>query len=76
MSQHEHQHGHSHEHGHEHGHPHHPAKRALHKDWRAWVVVLLMLGAMVMYLGTMDESIRPGGERGEIMPAAPAPAAP
>jgi len=29
----------------------------LHKDWRAWLVVLLMLAAMAVYLLSMDESI-------------------
>lgn len=43
----------------------------IHKDWRAWVAIVLMLGAMATYVLTMDESIRPGMEGpGEEMPAA------
>lgn len=34
--------------------------RALHKDWRTWAVVLLMVGAMAIYVLTLDDSIVPG----------------
>jgi len=59
-------------HGH---HDHHPPKRkALHQDWRAWLVVGLMLAAMAMYVFSVDESIQPGDPTpGERMPAAEAP---
>jgi hypothetical protein len=30
-----------------------------HKDWRVWVVVLLMLAAIVGYVLTLDDSILP-----------------
>jgi hypothetical protein len=30
--------------------------RALHKDWRTWAVVLLMVGAMAVYVLTLDDS--------------------
>ena len=67
--QHEH---HGHRHGH-HGHgqvEHHNRKsRGLHKDWRAWLVVGLMLAAMVAYVFSMDESLQPGAGPGEPMPA-------
>jgi hypothetical protein len=33
--------------------------RQLHKDWRTWVVVGLMLTAMIMYVLTLDDSILP-----------------
>ena len=59
-----------------HGHnDHHPPKRkALHQDWRAWLVVGLMLAAMAMYVFSVDESIQPGDPKpGERMPAAGAP---
>ena len=70
MNQHEH---HSKHHGHEHEHHHHKRK-GFHKDWRAWLVVGLMLGAMVIYVLTMDESIRPGStKQSEPMPAAAGP---
>jgi hypothetical protein len=70
---HDHKHDH-HEHGHDHhGHDHHqrPAK-GLHKDWRAWVVVGLMLAAMLAYVLSDDERLQPGLPPGEEMPAAPA----
>ena len=48
------------------GHAHDNDKRdhqntglRLHKDWRAWLVVVLMLAAMVVYVMTMDESLQP-----------------
>jgi hypothetical protein len=48
------------EHSHE-GHKHHGGgKRSLHKDWRLWVGVILMLVAMAVYVMTLDESIIPG----------------
>ena len=74
MTHHDHQHDHHHGKHHDHGHP--PRKRGAHKDWRAWLVVILMLAAMWMYLRTMDESIQPGGEMKPGMPAAPGPPAP
>ncbi len=71
---------HDHHHGGNHGHEHHHSnqrKRGIHKDWRAWVVVLLMLAALVGYVMTMDESIVPGGgASGQPMPAAEGPPAP
>jgi hypothetical protein len=33
-------------------------KRA-HHDWRFWLVVILMLGAMIFYLGSFDLAWRP-----------------
>jgi hypothetical protein len=44
--------------------------RALHKDWRTWAVVLLMVGAMAIYVLTLDDSMVPGRH-----PAPPTPAA-
>jgi hypothetical protein len=67
---------HGHDHGKHHDHHHTPRKRGIHKDWRAWAVVILMLAAMWMYLRSMDESIQPSGEVRPGMPAAPAPPAP
>ena len=43
-------------------------KKGLHKDWRAWVVVLLMLGAMAIYVLSFDERFQFGGTK----PAKPA----
>ena len=51
--------------------PHKVSKSpGVHKDWRAWVAIILMLGAMVAYVLSMDESIRPGGGEGKEVPAA------
>jgi hypothetical protein len=44
--------------------------RALHKDWRTWAVVLLMVGAMAIYVLTLDDSVVPGSRA----PARTAPA--
>lgn len=67
----------SHEHHHQsdhHGHLNHQThpkpKRAIHHDWKFWVAVVLMLGAMVMYVRSDDEVLQPGGGEGPAMPAA------
>ena len=31
-------------------------KRGLHKDWRTWVVVAVMLAAIGMYVFTLDDT--------------------
>jgi hypothetical protein len=36
-------------------------KDGIHKDWRAWTAVVLMLGAMVVYVLSDDEALQPGG---------------
>lgn len=46
--------------GHKHPHSGH-AKKPIHHDWRAWVVVGLMLLGMVVYVLSLDESLVPGG---------------
>ena len=33
--------------------------RKLHKDWRIWLMVILMLVSMVIYVLSLDESIMP-----------------
>jgi hypothetical protein len=51
---------------------HHPHKRdeekhwinnffrpGFHKDWRAWLVLGLMLAAITIYVLTLDESVQP-----------------
>ena len=45
------------EHKHDHGHHHSPAWKRLHRDWRAWAVVLLMLAAMAAYVVSDDEAL-------------------
>jgi len=42
------------------GHGHDgPRKKPFHKDWRLWVVVALMLLGIIVYILTLDESVRP-----------------
>ena len=45
--------------------------RKLHRDWRMWAIVLLMLGCMAIYLLTMDESVVPVLIPGTNAPAHP-----
>ena len=41
-----------------HNHKQRPGRK-LHKDWRAWLAVVLMLAAIVMYVLSLDDSIVP-----------------
>ena len=50
--------------------------RKLHRDWRVWLGVILMLIAMAVYVLTMDEAIVPGGASAGNPPATNAPATP
>lgn len=54
----------------EHHHQQPSASRGLHKDWRAWVVVGLMLAGMAVYVLSDDEELQPGGGVEPAMPAA------
>ena len=65
----------SHEHKHadsrHSGHQHQPPKGGgLHKDWRTWTVVGLMLLGMVAYVLSFDEEDQPGGVEQPAVPAA------
>ena len=31
----------------------------MHKDWRVWLALLLMLAAIIMYVLTLDDSMIP-----------------
>jgi hypothetical protein len=33
--------------------------RALHRNWKVWCAVVLMLAAMLMYVVTLDDSVVP-----------------
>jgi hypothetical protein len=55
-------------HEHDHGHARGPWLKRAHKDWRTWVVVALMLGAMAIYVLSDNESLQPGGE---VQPSVP-----
>jgi len=39
---------------------HTPAWMRLHHDWRFWAAVILMFGAMIIYLMSFDLARRPG----------------
>jgi hypothetical protein len=71
---------HSHHHGHDrekaaHGHPTELWRgRGLHKDWRTWAVIALMLAAIGTYVFTLDESVQPGSASLNAGPSAVAPA--
>lgn len=39
----------------------HEPKRRLHRDWRVWVIIGLMLAAMFAYVVSDDESLQFGG---------------
>jgi hypothetical protein len=39
-----------------------PGKKGIHKDWRAWTAIVLMLVAMVVYVATLDEAVQPEGD--------------
>ncbi|MGB9294373.1 MAG: hypothetical protein WCB64_13770 [Desulfobaccales bacterium] len=55
-------HGHKHAHEEEDKNSHHKIDLSgLHKDWRTWLVIALMLGAIGTYVLTLDDSIHPGG---------------
>jgi len=69
-----------------HGHKHAQERKAgshrkidwtgLHKDWRTWLVIGLMLAAIGAYVLTLDDSIQPGSAAQGGIPAAAAPAGP
>jgi ABC-type nickel/cobalt efflux system permease component RcnA len=54
---------HNHEHSgaekHKHQHKEKTGIRNLHKDWRTWVAVGLMLAAIAIYVLTLDDSVVP-----------------
>lgn len=45
-----------------HQHHHQKPKKQMHKDWRIWTAVILMLMAMFAYVMTDDESLPPGAD--------------
>jgi hypothetical protein len=44
----------------DHVHPRHHFWRHAHRDWRVWLVVLLMLALMGVYVVSDNLSLRPG----------------
>jgi hypothetical protein len=61
-----------HAHKHEHGHQRPPWHRNLHRNWRTWFVVGLMLAAMLMYVLSDNERFGPGRGSGRMPPPVPA----
>jgi len=61
-----------------HGHDqhHHHGKPRSKTSWLVWIGVALMLGAMLMYVLSDDESIQPGGPPAGAVDSAPIEAAP
>ena len=50
-------------------HSHHTSHpRSLHKDWRLWVAVILMLIAILTYVFTLDDAVVP-----KVVTSTPAP---
>jgi len=49
-----------HQHSKDHHRSHNHPQRKVHKDWRLWLAVVLMLLGMVIYVVTLDESVLPG----------------
>jgi hypothetical protein len=61
----------SHEHSNHEHHRHPPAgQRRIHRDWRFWAVIAMLVG-MAIYVMTMDEAVAPGVKPGQEVPAAP-----
>jgi hypothetical protein len=44
----------------DHEHPRHHFWKHAHKDWRVWAAAMLMLALMLVYVVTVDLSLRPG----------------
>lgn len=61
---------HDHKHDHKNHDPQHSHRKPLHHDWRAWVVVVLMLVAMAIYVLSDNESLMPGSKK--LQPSVPA----
>ncbi|MFZ0726229.1 MAG: hypothetical protein WAM61_10600 [Desulfobacterales bacterium] len=55
MTEHHHDHGDSHKQTHRENRK--PHRKGLHKDWRLWVGVGLMLAAAMIYVLTLDDSL-------------------
>ncbi len=53
----EHHHDHRHSQKHTHMANQKPHRKELHKDWRLWVTVSLMLAAALIYVLTLDDSL-------------------
>jgi hypothetical protein len=54
----------------DHARPRHHFLKHAHRDWRVWIVVVLMVALILVYVLTDNLSIRPGEREVEPMPAA------
>jgi hypothetical protein len=54
----------------DHARPRHHFLKHAHRDWRVWVVTVLMIVLVLVYVLTDNLSIRPGERAVEPMPAA------
>ena len=64
----------SHSHQQQHHHQQHKKKKGAHKDWKTWVVIVLMLASMLVYVLSFDEGNPediggPEGTQGEMQAA-------
>lgn len=57
----------------DHTHTRHHGWKHIHKDWRLWAAVVLMLALILVYVITVDLSLRPGKSAVPPTPAANAP---
>jgi hypothetical protein len=68
---------HSHHHTHKQGEENHGTNKflrpGLHKDWRTWVVLGLMLAAISIYVVTLDDAVQPDSAPQKEVPAAAVP---
>jgi hypothetical protein len=49
-------------------HEHQVTKKGVHRDWRFWALILMLVG-MGIYVATMDESVGPGEPVQQEVPA-------
>ena len=57
----------------DHARPEHRSWKHAHKDWRVWVVAVVLIALVLVYVMTNNLSLRPGRPAGQPMPAANAP---
>jgi hypothetical protein len=61
---------HKHDEHHHHHHAEHRPPKKIHHQWWFWVAIVLMLGAMLIYVTSIDEALGPNDNVGETVPAA------
>jgi hypothetical protein len=57
----------------DHAQPRRLSWKHAHKDWRVWVVAVVLIALVLVYVVTDNLSLRPGHPAGPPMPAANAP---